>query len=69
MYLRVSTLRLYANTPPQFHMAQPNGIGKHLGDSRRDPKLDRKAKQYSRSSSIQNKQVSSHRKPIEDHHH
>ena len=35
-------LRLYTNTPPQFHMAQPNGIGKHLGDSRRDPKLDQK---------------------------
>ena len=33
MYLRVSTL--YTNTPPQFHMAQPNGIGK-LGDSGRE---------------------------------
>ena len=44
MYLRY--LRLYTDTPPQFHMAQPNGIGK-LGNSRRDLKVDRKAKQNS----------------------
>ena len=33
------------NTPPQFHMAQPNGIVKHL-DSQRDSKLDRKTEHY-----------------------
>jgi hypothetical protein len=51
-------------------MAQPNGIGK-LGDSGRDPKVDRKTKQkqYQRSSSIQSKQVPSHHRPMQNHHH
>jgi hypothetical protein len=31
-------LRLCTNTPPRFHAAEPNGIGKTMGDGRRDPK-------------------------------
>ena len=31
-------LRLYTNTPPRFHVAKPNGIGRTMGDGRRDPK-------------------------------
>jgi hypothetical protein len=31
-------LWLGTNTPPRFHVAEPNGIGEKMGDGRRDPK-------------------------------
>ena len=47
----------YTDNPPQFHMAQPNGIGK-LGDSWRDQKVGRKAKQNSYHVIIKSKKTS-----------